>query len=106
MIDALEEIENFTAGLDVQSFEKDARTVAAVLYKLIIIGEAANQVPEAVRSQHPEVDWQHLRETRNIVTHVYFGVDAPRIWRIAKHRLPPIRSQLQRLLAEETDGSG
>lgn len=106
MLDAIDAIEQFTGDLDAEAFEQDQRTVAAVLYELTLIGEAARLIPEDVREQHPEIAWRRLRETRNFVTHVYFGVDARRIWQIVQRRLPALRGQLAEVLADEGEAEG
>jgi len=101
MVSAIDDIRGYVQGMDSDAFEASRRTVDAVLYRLTIIGEAAGHVPEEVRLRHPHINWRQLRETRNIVTHVYFGVDLPRIWRLASQRLPAVRDQLLHMLAVE-----
>lgn len=41
ILDALEKIDDFTAGLDFEGFASDAKTTFAVIRALEIIGEAA-----------------------------------------------------------------
>ena len=44
MRDAYERIASFLVGLDVEAFRADQRTVRAVLYDLVVLGEAAKGV--------------------------------------------------------------
>ncbi len=101
IIDAIDAVDEFTSGLSLHEFEEDRRTVSAVLYQFGIIGEASAHVSEEIKSKHPEIGWRRLRETRNLVTHIYFGVDIPRLWGIIKRRLPAVQSQLRALLEAE-----
>ena len=41
----------------------------------MIIGEAANHIPDDVQDAHPDVPWLVMRAMRNRVVHVYFDVD-------------------------------
>ena len=42
---AIESIESFTAGMDLDMFQGDDKTASAVIRKFEIIGEATKQVP-------------------------------------------------------------
>ena len=45
IIDAMEKIELFTAGLSFEEFRSDEKTISAVRDKLIFIGESAKKIP-------------------------------------------------------------
>lgn len=49
ILDAMDEIETFTAGMDLAAFRLDARTVRAVELNLIVIGEAASRIPDNIQ---------------------------------------------------------
>ena len=51
ILDAIGEIQAFTFGITFTSFCADAKTVKAVELDLIVIGEAANQIPNFVVDQ-------------------------------------------------------
>ena len=78
ILDAIEAIERFTAGMDETAFLASELVQSAVLQKLSIIGEAAVRLQETTREQVPEVPWKEIIGFRNIAVHVYFSVD----WRI------------------------
>ena len=65
---------------------------------LEVIGEAAKTVPEAIRLQHPEVDWKKIIGLRNILIHQYFGVDAELIWDIIQNKLPALEEQIRAMM--------
>jgi len=46
---AIESIEGFVAGMDFEEFQADDKTASAVMRKFEIIGEAAKQIPDAIR---------------------------------------------------------
>jgi len=41
----------------------------AVLWKLLIVGEAAKQVPDDIRAAHPTVDWRKMAGFRDALAH-------------------------------------
>jgi uncharacterized protein with HEPN domain len=48
----------------------------AILYGLVVIGEAIRNVPGDLRAQAPEVPWEAIIGMRNVVAHEYFRVNA------------------------------
>jgi uncharacterized protein with HEPN domain len=53
ILDAVAEIQAFTRDMDFEAFSADAKTQKAVECNLIVIGEAANQIPDNVLEDHP-----------------------------------------------------
>jgi uncharacterized protein with HEPN domain len=75
ILDAVDEILDFTAGMDEDSLAADAKTLKAVLADFAIIGEAATHLPEEVTDSHPGLPWRSMRAMRNLVIHAYFHVE-------------------------------
>jgi uncharacterized protein with HEPN domain len=57
---AINSIEIFVEGMDLQAFQADDKTVSAVLRKFEIIGEAAKGIPEQVRQRYPHLPWREM----------------------------------------------
>ena len=55
ILGAVRAIEEYTQGMEFDTFIKDRRTVDAVVRNLMIIGEAAVHIPEDICQKHPEV---------------------------------------------------
>jgi len=98
ILQAITRIREYTAGLSLTAFPGDAKTLDAVVRNLEVIGEAAKTVPEAIRLQHPEVEWTKIVGLRNILIHQYFGVDAELIWDIIRNKLPALERQIQAMV--------
>ena len=79
-----------TAGLTWEEFASDQVMQGNVLYRIGVIGEAVAAIPEDVKTRHPEVPWRDIRNMRNVVTHVYFGVDLARVWSAVRHDMPQL----------------
>ena len=95
MLEAIRQVEDYTAGLDLDDFKGAAIVVDAVLYRFSVLGEAANAVPEEVRAEHPEVPWRAMRGMRNRLVHEYFGVRHETVWETVHSELPGLRIQLR-----------
>jgi uncharacterized protein with HEPN domain len=94
---SMKRIEEYIHGLTFQEFKKDYKTVDAVIRNFEIIGEAAKNLPEEIKTQHPEVPWSEMYLLRNRISHEYFGVDYEIIWDIAINYLPDNRSQIEEI---------
>jgi hypothetical protein len=57
IIDNVDAIAAFTAGLDFQVFRVERKTVYAVVRALEIISEASRRLPDKLLHRHPEIDW-------------------------------------------------
>jgi uncharacterized protein with HEPN domain len=51
ILQAIQEIRAFTEGMDFETFQNDDKTIRAVEMNLIIIGEAAGQIPEDIQEK-------------------------------------------------------
>ncbi len=58
MWNAAQEILSFTVDMSYDSLQSDRRTQAAVLYEVVVIGEAANRLSAEFRAKHSRVPWK------------------------------------------------
>ncbi len=97
---AIDSIEEFVMGLDLDGFQADDKTSSAVIRKLEVIGEATKQIPDAIRQQHPHLPWKEMAGMRDKLIHFYFGVDNRLVWRTIEERLPQIKPELQKIFTD------
>ncbi len=69
MLDACERCLDYTAGMDQAASVEDRRTYDATIRNIEIVGEAANNVPRAVRDADQDVQWRGIVDTRNRIIH-------------------------------------
>jgi uncharacterized protein with HEPN domain len=98
IVDAIDEIGWFVAGMSRDQFCADLRTISAVSYQFVIIGEATRHVPEEAQLQHPAVPWATMKAMRNVIAHEYERVDCAILWETARHDLPSLLPLLRLLL--------
>jgi uncharacterized protein with HEPN domain len=98
ILDAVGKVREYTQGMDFKSFTEDRKTVDAVVRNLIIIGEAAIQIPEEVCTKHPEVPWYEMRGMRNFIVHEYFKASDKILWDTVQVDLPLLPTLLENIL--------
>jgi hypothetical protein len=98
ILQAIQEIRQFTKGMDFEAFQNDDKTIRAVEMNLIIIGEAAGQIPEDIQEKHSQIPWSLMRAMRNRMAHVYFSVDELMLWETVTEELDELVPLLESIL--------
>lgn len=96
-LDAIEAIEAYT----VPSYDKflaDSKTQDAILYNLIIIGEAANLISDDFQERHDAIPWSSMIGTRNIIVHGYDQVKLQIVWEILQGDLESLKAKVIKAL--------
>jgi uncharacterized protein with HEPN domain len=94
MLDSVESVLEYTAGMDFEGFLEDRKTRDAVIRNIQVLGEAANRVPKDVRELYPDIEWMRIIRSRHILVHDYAGIDFEIVWRIIEVHLPPLKDAL------------
>jgi len=97
---AIREIAEHTAGMSREAYEADSKTQRAVERNLQIIGEAVHRLSDGFKQGNPEIEWDEVYATRNVVVHHYFGVDNAIVWDILLEDLPRHREVVDRILRD------
>lgn len=99
MINALK----FIDDMSYEKFQKDDKTIYAVIRAIEIIGEASKNIPEEVRVKHSDIPWKDMAGMRDKVIHEYFGVNIERVWLTVKDDIPRLKPLIQKILEEIKD---
>ncbi len=98
IIEAIQKIQKYMRDMTLNEFKKNDLIIDAVIRNFEIIGEASKSVPLSFRRSHQSVPWDQMTAMRNLLIHEYFGVDAAIVWHTAKHHLPKLQKQLEKIL--------
>jgi len=89
----------FAEGYDRGAFLADAKTQAAVLHELMVIGEAAKRLSPGFRAAHQQIPWQAMAGMRDKLIHAYDAVDVEEVWKTVRADIPTLIEFLTPLLA-------
>ena len=68
-----------------------------------IIGEAVGKIPDELKQKHPDVEWQDIKDFRNLLVHEYFGVDMEIVWKVIQENLPVLVNAVKEILQTESE---
>ena len=103
ILDSGSAIFEFVKGLSFEQFCNDRKTCSAVIREFEIIGEAVGKLPEGLKRARPDVEWQDIKDFRNLLTHEYFGVDLEIVWRIIEDDLPVLMDAIKGIMQIENE---
>ena len=75
ILESCSKILRYTDGMSLEQFKQDEKTYDAVVRNLEIVGEAAKNIPEAVRAKMKGIEWKKPAGLRDVIAHAYFGID-------------------------------
>lgn len=91
------------AKLDAREFEQTTIPRYTALYAIQIIGEAARHVSNETKARLPDLPWEQIVATRNIIVHGYRAIDPEIIVNIVRDHLPALLAAVETLLQDEPD---
>ena len=83
-----------------EEFVADKKTYHAVIYNIMIIGEAANMLTFEFREAHSDLKWRQITNMRNFLIHGYHNVEEDLVWEAISVDLHPIREKIVKYLEE------
>ena len=93
-------INEYLSGYTYEKMKADRMCYHAVVYNLMIIGEAANLLTKEFRSNHTEVPWRVIVDMRNLLIHGYITTEAIYVWDTCKNDLPMLSQQIEQYIEE------
>ncbi len=98
--DSINKIEKFVGNFSFGEFQKDEKTIYAVVRAIEIIGEAIKNIPASVKNKHKKIPWRDAADMRNKLIHEYFGVNLKVVWKAVKEDIPELKGTMLELLKE------
>jgi uncharacterized protein with HEPN domain len=98
MLDHAREAVDIIAGKTIENLRSDRILELALIRLVEIIGEAGSRVSEAGQANNPDIPWREVIGMRNRLIHGYDSVDFAVLWDTLELDLPPLISQLEKIL--------
>ena len=91
IIEAIQEIEEFTANLSYESFLGNKMAIKAVSMNIVLIGENVKLIPIDIKQRYGQIPWARMKSARNFLAHEYPKIESKDLWETAKCELPPLK---------------
>ncbi|MGA3061391.1 MAG: DUF86 domain-containing protein [Candidatus Bathyarchaeia archaeon] len=101
ILDAIDEIEEFTKNLTFDEFTKNKMAIRAVTMDFAIIGEATKQIPEETKREYPKIPWKQMAGIRDKIIHGYAYIKLTVLWDAVNLDLPAVKPLVKELLESE-----
>jgi uncharacterized protein with HEPN domain len=99
MIEACRRVTQYTEGLGRAQLVSGTMAHDAVLRNLEVLGEAAKNVPAAMREMDDTIAWRRIAGLRDVLAHAYFGIDDDIVWSVVVEEVPALLPRLVSLRA-------
>lgn len=95
---ALKKVKRHVAGLQKSEFKRDEKTIGTVLFQIVTIGEAANNLSNQFQEKYYEIPWAKIVGMRNRLVHGYAEIDLDLVWDACRIDLPLLEEQIKEIL--------
>ncbi|MEM9948996.1 MAG: DUF86 domain-containing protein [Cyanobacteria bacterium P01_A01_bin.123] len=100
VLNATQRILDFTSGLSKIELDKNEEKQSAILYQIIVIGEATKRLSPEFRSQHSAIPWKEIAGMRDVLAHQYDRVNLNTLWSVIQDDVPELLNLIQPLLVD------
>ena len=101
--DAIERIEKETKNLTYLNLTENDTVLRAVMYDIMIIGEASKNAPEDLKTTYADIPWKNISGTRDKLVHDYFDIDTDIVWNIISHELPKLKTAVTSYISKHPE---
>ena len=103
ILESVKKIQMYVEQMEFEDFQRDEKTIDAVIRNFIVIGEAARHIPDDISAKYPNIPWRVMGDMRNFAVHEYWGVELRTIWKTIRDDLPPLLPNLNQVIDSEKD---
>ena len=100
ILEAIDNIFQYVGSDDMTTVTSDKMRYHAIVYNIMIIGEAANLLTVEFREAHQATPWRQITGMRNFLIHGYHQVEKDIVWQVIEEDLHLLRPQIVGYLEE------
>lgn len=98
--DSLKKIFSYSSGFKSSDEFFSTKEFEACIMNFIVIGEMVTKLSVNLKETNRDINWDKVKEYKNIIAHNYFGIDAEEVWDIINNELNDFRSAIQAIIRE------
>lgn len=87
MLDAMEHILSIAKGMTRDQLRHHEGNTERILFNMMVLGEAANNITREFAAKNPSVAWKDLANVRHKIVHDYADIDFDTIWDILQNEI-------------------
>ena len=99
ILECVNNIYEFVGGYELSQILNDKVRYFAIVYQLVVIGEASNLLTKDFRDAHGETPWRDIISMRNFIVHGYNLVDKNEVLQVIEDDLPVLKAQIEHYLS-------
>ena len=97
ILDEIEYLSSLRPSITYEDLLNDRTTEHAVTRSLEIIGEAAKNVPDTIKTANPKIPWKFMDGIRDKIIHGYFAINYEIVWDVIQNKLPELEPEIRSL---------
>lgn len=105
ILQCVNNIYEFVGDYELSQSLNDKVRYFAIVYQLVVIGEASNLLTKDFRDSHSETPWRDIISMRNFIVHGYNLVDKKEVLQVIEDDLPVLKAQIEQYLSEWTNNN-
>lgn len=92
----------FAVGLTKANLATSEEKQSAILYQVIVVGEATKRLSTNFRNIHPDIPWKEIAGMRDILAHQYDRINLDTLWDVIQKDIPELIELIAPLLPKQT----
>jgi uncharacterized protein with HEPN domain len=88
----------FATGLTKSNLATNEEKQSAILYQVIIVGEATKRLSNDFRNTHSDIPWKDIAGMRDVLAHQYDRVNLDTLWDVIQNDIPELIELITPLL--------
>ena len=98
IIEAIDRIFRFTEKMTFEAFMENEMAQFAIIKNFEIIGEAAYQIGNELKTSNPEIEWRKITAFRHLLVHDYYKINMEIVWNAKQNKLENLKMQIEDIL--------
>jgi uncharacterized protein with HEPN domain len=86
-------------GVNYNDWKNNLMLRLAITKLLENIDEATAAISPELKKEFPQVEWQVLKNVRNVLIHEYFGIDYDIVWESIKNDIPLLKEKVMFIMS-------